>query len=193
MPSISTSLRENWTTLAQWGVFFVSIFSGFLIDLPIETNENNHYSNYAKFLSIGVTAMLFIPIGLFRLKKHGKFWLILAAICFFIGPYFVYHYHNSMDKYVVVKDGEQMIIGKKEEIFPSVILVLEERYGKPISELNIKDVIESTGRPNTYYWPEEVLRKSKNIILLNYFSAFLCYTIFVLCVLQSLKCYRITV
>lgn len=191
--SLTIALMKNWATLLQWGVFFASIFSEFLIELPKDTNENSHYTNYAKFLSIGLTALLFIPISLFRQKKHGKFWLIFAAVCFLVGPYFVFHYHNATDKYVIIKDEEQMIIGEAKDIFPSVVKVLEERYGKPLSELNIKEIINTTGRPNTYYWPDEVLRQSKNIILVYYFIAFLCYTLFILSILQSLKCYRVNV
>lgn len=178
------AIRRHWKLLLQSGVWLLGVL-GTLIVKPDLYEDTGDLAKLNRFVVIGILALFWVPMLLFKRRRNAWPWWTLAAVLFVMSIFSFGLSYLSLDLHTVRFQGHRTAVGTPEEIIPDVKVRLLEKY---VTLPPLEELVEDAAGHTEAIWPSETLKRYRHQIYLYYLMTALLAALFVLAAGQAVVC-----
>lgn len=180
------TIKRYWRTVLQSGAWLLGIMGTLLVS-PDLYEDPGDLAKATRFVVIGVLTLFWVPMLLFKLRRHMWRWWTAAAL-FFVGSIVCFGLtYYQLDMHTVPYSGHRTVVGTPEELKPDV----QEAYTKeqkPIPPM--KDLVEEAAGNTEALFPPTLLKHHRYTIYLGYLLTALFTGLLILASGQAVICLK---
>ena len=177
-----TLSRQRWAVLVEAGAWIFTVIATFILEPPLglSPNENKTWKAFAKFITIILTAFVFVTAQLWGAKRYRRRWL-LASVIFslaLLGSFFLYQ--TLQANWTCSYFGDSKVIGAELTIKGKDYL---SKNPGASCEVLLQDFIGNTDD----VWTKESLDRRRFALTLSYMACISLASCTVLSTLQAVR------
>lgn len=180
------AIKKHWKTVLQSAVWLLGLM-GTLLVKPDLYEDTGDLAKMVRFIVVGILALFWVPMLLFKRRKHMWRWWTAASVFFVgaIGCFGVAFY--QLDMHTVFYDGDRTVVGAKEELLPEVIKGYDDA-GQPLPSIELL-VDEAAGHTEGLF-EADLLKGYRYAIYLSYLLTALLTALLILSSGQAVVCLK---
>lgn len=188
MKQILSFVNLNWLLVTQFSLSIISVIASGLIKPEFLIYDSDSIFRITQIIASFLILLLFLPLYIYKKHRHFKMWWALSFLIFINFCIAIGVYTNNIQKFTLESQGKLIVIGELNNMKKEAIQQknkLETRFGRTFSA---KECVISNGGNADQLWDSDYLRSKLLSIILQYVMILFSGVIFILLIMQSIKC-----
>ena len=201
--NILFKIKANFIIILQFTTWLLSLISPFILINKLD-EEIDNWIKFSYFFLSGIIGFMLIIVQRYSTQKLFSKWLKVSIIMFALSIFiYTINFFFYKEKTVeIVQNGRTLIVIAGNNYLPEIkkdILQYEIENRTNLSKeqvlqyfpVEFPKIITKPSDIAKEFWPEREININRYILITLYYSLILFLSLFIICLLQSLKIYKI--
>lgn len=181
-------MQSAWVLFSQTVAWITAAFGGFLLAPPLDAigADAQVYYEFIHLLLILFIGFLYFPLQSRSRKDHFRGWLLIAILGTIISSVLFITFQTFKSTHTVpypqgsstyIIAGDQLTAGASRKL-------------KQTESGNMSDLVMDAAGDARQLWPEEQIVRNTYVLLALFFFSSMFFTVSIITLLQSIRCYQ---